>query len=115
MFDALIPQDVSVRARKLLRSLAAPSSEIADDFDTQVLRHGALYVVDFGELEFAPERGGVRAQARTGTLWRIRRTGAGAGTEPPKPLVVPHTGVLAGALFALAAVVAFVVSRLLRR
>src|SRR5206468_6633283 len=45
---------------------------------------GALYVVDWGEIEIAPEAGGVRMQAGTGTLWRIRRSGGPAGTDPPK-------------------------------
>ena len=75
---------------------------------------GSLYVVDFGELEFAPERGGVRAQARTGTLWRIRRTGGAAGTEPPAPTAAPHTGVLGGAALALAALLVLI-GWLLRR
>ncbi|MDP9357471.1 MAG: hypothetical protein M3R02_19715, partial [Chloroflexota bacterium] len=33
---------------------------------------GALYVVDWGEIEIAPEAGGIRMQLETGTLWRIR-------------------------------------------
>lgn len=50
---------------------------------------GALYVVDWGEIEIAPEAGGVRMQAGTGTLWRIRRTGGTRGERPPEPLVLP--------------------------
>jgi hypothetical protein len=36
---------------------------------------GALYVVDFGQIVIAPERGGIRMPTKMGTLWRIRRTG----------------------------------------
>ncbi len=50
---------------------------------------GALYVVDWGEIEIAPERGGIRMQKGTGTLWCIRRTGGPRGERPREPLVVP--------------------------
>ena len=50
---------------------------------------GALYVVDWGEIEIAPERGGIRMQAGTGTLWRIRRTSGPQGQRPPQPVVLP--------------------------
>jgi glucose/arabinose dehydrogenase len=50
---------------------------------------GALYVLDFGELELAPEAGGIRAQAGTGALWRIRRISSSASEAPPQPLVIP--------------------------
>jgi glucose/arabinose dehydrogenase len=50
---------------------------------------GALYVVDFGQISIAPEKGGIRVQQGTGTLWRIRRTGGPAGERPPPPVVVP--------------------------
>ncbi len=50
---------------------------------------GALYVVDWGEIEIAPERGGIRMQKGTGTLWRIRRTEGPSGDRPRDPLVVP--------------------------
>ncbi|MFL5660378.1 MAG: PQQ-dependent sugar dehydrogenase [Ktedonobacteraceae bacterium] len=50
---------------------------------------GALYVVDWGEIEIAPEAGGVRMQKGTGTLWRIRRTDEPRGERPPEPVVVP--------------------------
>src|SRR5437867_776293 len=48
----------------------------------------ALYIVDWGEIEIAPERGGVRMQLGTGTLWCIRRTdeppgAAGAASQSP--------------------------------
>jgi glucose/arabinose dehydrogenase len=64
---------------------------------------GALYVVDWGEIEIAPERGGIRMQKETGTLWRIRRTNGPHGERPPEPIVVPLHALqyLAGAAGAL--------------
>lgn len=53
---------------------------------------GALYVVDWGEIEIAPEKGAIRMQKQTGTLWRIRRTAGPRGDRPPEPVVVPSTG-----------------------
>ncbi len=50
---------------------------------------GALYVVDWGEIRLAPEVGGIRVAKGTGSLWRIRRTGATRGEEPPRPPLVP--------------------------
>lgn len=50
---------------------------------------GALYVVDWGEIDLAPELGGIRMQKETGTLWRIRRTAGPRGDRPPEPIVVP--------------------------
>src|SRR5205823_727195 len=50
---------------------------------------GALYVVDWGEIEIAPEKGGVRMAVGSGALWRITRTAGEAGKLPPEPLVVP--------------------------
>ncbi len=51
---------------------------------------GALYVTDFGEIDIAPEKAGIRIQAGTGSLWRIRRIDAeAAGDRPPEPTVVP--------------------------
>jgi hypothetical protein len=46
-------------------------------------------VVDWGEIEIAPEAGGVRMKAGTGTLWRIRPTGGPKGQRPAEPLVLP--------------------------
>ena len=54
---------------------------------------GAPYVVDWGELEIAPERGGVRMQQGTGILWRIRRSGSSRGEEPTEPVTLPYRGV----------------------
>jgi glucose/arabinose dehydrogenase len=69
---------------------------------------GALYVVDWGEIEIAPEKGGVRMAVGSGALWRIRRVEGEAGATPPEPLVMPVNilplaGLVAGALAALGA------------
>jgi glucose/arabinose dehydrogenase len=50
---------------------------------------GALYVVDFGVVNIAPEVGGLRMRQGTGTLWRIRATGEPRGELPPEPVVIP--------------------------
>lgn len=51
---------------------------------------GALYVTDFGEIDIAPEKAGIRIQAGTGSLWRIwRETGGPAGDVPPRPAEFP--------------------------
>jgi len=50
---------------------------------------GNLYVVDFGTVRIAPERGGIRMQLGTGTLWRIRRDAGPRGLVPSKPATVP--------------------------
>ncbi|MGE5251454.1 MAG: PQQ-dependent sugar dehydrogenase [Bacteroidota bacterium] len=50
---------------------------------------GALYVVDFGIIHIAPERGAIRQQMDTGALWRIRRVGERGRPVPPKPITVP--------------------------
>jgi hypothetical protein len=50
---------------------------------------GALYVVDFGQISLAPEKGGIRVQQGTGSLWRIRRTSEAIRTRRPEPVVVP--------------------------
>ncbi|MBW3574293.1 MAG: PQQ-dependent sugar dehydrogenase [Actinobacteria bacterium] len=64
---------------------------------------GALYVVDFGQISIAPEKGGIRVQQGTGTLWRIRRTEGSPGQRPAEPVVVPSYAVkaIAGLLAAL--------------
>jgi len=54
---------------------------------------GALYVTDFGEIDIAPEQAGIRVQAGSGTLWRIRRVpGEPAGLRPAEPASVPFYG-----------------------
>ena len=50
---------------------------------------GALYVVDYGKVQIAPEVGGIRMVLGTGALWRIRRTGGPRGAEPPQPRTIP--------------------------
>ena len=77
---------------------------------------GALYVTDFGEIDIAPEKAGIRIQAGTGSVWRISRVaGVEAGAVPPAPAEVPfyvaQYAVWAGAV----AAVLFVVTRLVRR
>jgi glucose/arabinose dehydrogenase len=61
---------------------------------------GALYIVDFGIIHIAPERGAIRQQIGTGALWRIRRTSARGGSVPPKPVTVPLYLLQGIALFA---------------
>jgi glucose/arabinose dehydrogenase len=67
---------------------------------------GALYVVDFGEIDIAPERGGVRMRKESGTLWRIRRSGGPVASRPAEPRVVPFYTLqyMAWALLALGGV-----------
>ena len=51
---------------------------------------GQLYVTDFGEIDIAPEQAGIRVQAGTGSVWRIRRVpGVPAGDLPPEARRVP--------------------------
>jgi hypothetical protein len=52
----------------------------------------ALYVVDWGEIEIAPERGGIRMPLGTGALWRIRRSAGPAGDAPHRPIALPLYG-----------------------
>ena len=64
---------------------------------------GNLYIADFGVIHIAPERGGIRQQMDTGTLWRIRRVAGPQGLVPPKPTTVPiyllqGLGLLVGAI-----------------
>jgi glucose/arabinose dehydrogenase len=58
---------------------------------------GALYVVDFGQIDIAPEVGGIRMPLRSGALWRIRPTGELRGRQPARPRHVPLYGLQAGA------------------
>jgi glucose/arabinose dehydrogenase len=46
---------------------------------------GALYVTDFGEIDIAPEKAGIRVQAGSGSLWRIRRLADVPAGDRPKP------------------------------
>jgi glucose/arabinose dehydrogenase len=78
----------------------------------------ALYVVDFGQIKIAVEKGGIRMQQGTGALWRIRRVGGPAGTLPTASSRVPfypiQAAVVAGLVTAAVAAFVAVVRRLLR-
>lgn len=81
---------------------------------------GALYVTDFGEIEIAPEKAGIRIQAGTGSVWRIRRVeDLPAGDRPPEPTLVPiYLGqyvAWAAGLVSVLAGLAMLVRRLFRR
>jgi glucose/arabinose dehydrogenase len=81
---------------------------------------GALYVVDFGEIKIAPEKGGIRIKQGTGALWRIRRDSAlDAGELPPPSRRVPFSpiqaAVVAAAVTTIVAALVALVRRLTRR
>jgi len=82
---------------------------------------GALYITDFGEIDIAPEKAGIRVQAGSGSLWRIWRVvSEPAGLEPaPAPTMVPFYAAQYAAWAALVAAaiaaVTLIVRRLLRR
>ena len=80
---------------------------------------GALYVTDFGEIDIAPEKAGIRIQAGSGALWRIRRdTSEPAGTAPPPSRDVPFYAAQYATWAALAGAAvgaAVILRRLLRR
>jgi glucose/arabinose dehydrogenase len=80
---------------------------------------GALYVVDWGEMDIAPESAGVKVQHESGALWRIRRTGGPAGEVPPEPTQVPfylaQYGLWAAAAAAGLVALAWVLRRVVRR
>ncbi len=72
---------------------------------------GGLYVVDWGEISIAPEKGGVRMQRGTGVLWRIRRTDEPIGDEPASPVEVPSYAAKFGVGVALAGVMGWRLAR----
>lgn len=78
---------------------------------------GALYVVDFGQIDIAPEMGGIRMPLRSGALWRIRPTGNPKGLRPAPPREVPlyamHGLAAVAGLIVLAALLAWAARRLL--
>jgi glucose/arabinose dehydrogenase len=76
---------------------------------------GALYVADFGQLNIALERGGVRAQQRSGCVWRIRRTQGPRGERPPDPMVLPLNAMVGTAAIAVVMIMALLVWLLTRR
>jgi glucose/arabinose dehydrogenase len=83
--------------------IAGPASKLPHDgFERpshcQFGPDGALYVADWGEIEIAPERGGVRMQKGTGTLWRIRRGTGPRGDRPAEPVTLPVHGLSLGLL-----------------
>jgi len=119
---------VDTRTRRVVdfavNKIAGPASKLPHEgFERpshcQFGLDGALYVVDWGEIEIAPERGGVRMQRGTGTLWRIRRTEGPRGDRPAPPITVPlyalqFLAFVAG-MIGLAAVGVWVVKRFLSR
>ncbi len=80
---------------------------------------GALYVVDYGVIRIAPERGGIRMPTGTGVLWRIRALPGAKGTHPPQPVVIPVYGIrylmLLGAIIGGIGALWWAVKRLTRR
>jgi glucose/arabinose dehydrogenase len=81
---------------------------------------GALYVVDFGEIKIAPEKGGIRMKQGTGSIWRIKRIPeTPAGELPPKSQRVPfyplQAAAIAGAVGTAIAIAVALVRRLRRR
>lgn len=76
---------------------------------------GALYVVDYGDIDLAPEKGGIRMREGTGVLWRISRTSdAAQELLPPKPLIIP-VYLIRYVLFAVGAAALILGLRALRR
>jgi glucose/arabinose dehydrogenase len=53
---------------------------------------GCLYIVDWGEIRLAPERGGIEMPLGSGILWRVRRTSGPPGERPPEPIHAPLSG-----------------------
>lgn len=80
---------------------------------------GALYVVDFGEIKIAPEKGGIRMNQGTGSVWRIRRDPTmPLGLLPPDQIRVPfypiQAAVVGVAVVGAVAAAIAIVRRLLR-
>jgi glucose/arabinose dehydrogenase len=80
---------------------------------------GALYVVDYGEIAIALERGAIRMPTATGVLWRIRPNGEPKGEYPPPAVVLPVYGIRylmwIGALLAALAAVWWLARRFILR
>ena len=76
---------------------------------------GNLYIVDFGIIHIAPERGAIRQQIGTGSLWRIRRVADASGLVPPKPVTVPIYLLQGLAFLAGIMGVGFIAAQLLKR
>ena len=80
---------------------------------------GALYIVDFGEIKLALEKGGIRMRQGTGALWRIRRlrgTDAGDLPEPARrvPFYPIQAAVVIGAVAAAVGAGVLLVRRVVR-
>ena len=77
---------------------------------------GHLYVVDFGQIKIAPEKGGIRMKQGTGSVWRIRRdTTVTPGDEPPAARRVPFYPLQALAVTGAVAAGLAILVRLVRR
>jgi glucose/arabinose dehydrogenase len=76
---------------------------------------GALYVVDFGTIHIAPERGAIRQRMDTGSLWRIRRVAGPQGVTPPNPTPVPIYLLQGLALLAGVVGIGLISARLLKK
>jgi hypothetical protein len=77
---------------------------------------GALYVTDFGEIDIAPEKAGIRVQAGSGSLWRIRRDPSQpGGLEPAQPTLFPFYAAQYATWAALAAVAMAAVAPIIRQ
>ncbi|MFL5779013.1 MAG: hypothetical protein ACJ761_08740, partial [Chloroflexota bacterium] len=110
---------VELEARRIVNfavnPIAGPASKLPHDGFERPSHcafgpDGALYVTDFGEIEIAPEKAGIRIQAGSGSLWRVRRDSSEPrGSVPPEPRAVPFylaqyavwIGILAGLVAAL--------------
>lgn len=80
--------------------IAGPASKLPHDgFERpshcQFGPDGALYVVDWGEIDLAPAAMNIREQIGTGALWRIRRTSGPRGETPPPSMVIPYQRLVA--------------------
>jgi glucose/arabinose dehydrogenase len=115
---------VDMRTRKVVdfavNKIAGPASKLPHaGFERpshcQIGPDGALYIVDWGEVEIAPERGGVRMQKGTGTLWRVRRTEGPRGEQPPAPIVVPVNALVPVVILAAGATLVIAGALALRR
>lgn len=76
---------------------------------------GSLYVVDFGEIKIAPEKGGIRMKQGTGAVWRIRRDAAiPVGQLPGRQKRIPFYPIQAAVVAVAVAAGAGVVAAALR-
>ena len=73
------PSSASRAARRSCRTTASSDRRTASSART------ARYVTDWGEIDIAPEAGGVRMQIGSGTPWRTCRTGGRRVRERDRP------------------------------